>query len=68
MIMKKILYIVNNLIVGGIEKVCWEIVSHIDLNQYQIDFLVAADQGTEQYYDPKIQELGCRVYKGGGCI
>lgn len=47
MIMKKILYIVNNLIVGGIEKVCWEIVSHIDLNQYQIDFLVAADQGTE---------------------
>lgn len=63
--MKKILYIVNNLIVGGIEKVCWEIVSHIDLNQYQIDFLVAADQGTEQYYDPKIQELGCRVYKGG---
>lgn len=63
--MKKILYIVNNLIVGGIEKVCWEIVTHIDLKQYQIDFLVAADKGIEQYYDVKLQELGCRIYKGG---
>lgn len=31
----------------------------------QIDFLVAADKGTDQYYDTKMQELGCRVYKGG---
>lgn len=63
--MRKILFVLNNLIVGGVEKVCWEIVSHLDKNKFQCDFLVAISAEQTQYYEPKLKELGCRIYKGG---
>lgn len=63
--MKNILFIVNNLTVGGIEKVCWEIVNHIDPERYTIDFLVAVDENVDQYYMDKVKKCGCKVFKGG---
>lgn len=63
--MKKILFVVHNLIIGGVEKVCWEIVNQINKNKYHIDFLVAIDKNVIQYYEPLLLEKGCKIYKGG---
>lgn len=63
--MKRILFIVNNLIIGGVEKVCWEIVSNLPSDKYKVDFLVAVDEEEEQYYDEKLHAYGCEIYKGG---
>ena len=63
--MKRVLFIVSNLIIGGVEKVCWEIVSNIDRAKYHIDFLVAIDSNVQQYYEPLLIEKGCGIYKGG---
>lgn len=61
--MKKILFIVNNLIIGGVEKVCWEIVTNIDRNRYQCDFLVACNPDEIHYYEEKLKNVGCNIYK-----
>ncbi len=61
----RILFIVNNLIIGGVEKICYEIIKNIDRDQYQIDFLVAVNEDKEQYYMPILRDLGCTIYKGG---
>ena len=63
--MIKVLFICSNLIIGGVEKVCWEIVSNINKSKYHIDFFVAIDSNIEQYYEPLLIEKGCRIYKGG---
>lgn len=63
--MKRILFVVQNLIVGGVEKVCWEIVNNLDEAIYKIDFLVAIDNDRTQYYEPLLIEKGCRIFKGG---
>lgn len=63
--MKRVLFILSNLIIGGVEKVCWEIVSHIDNTKYHIDILVAIDSDVQQYYEQLFIEKGCHIYKGG---
>lgn len=61
--MKKILFIVNNLIIGGVEKVCWEIINNLDGSEYKCDFLVAVNPNENQYYDELLKQKGCSVYK-----
>lgn len=61
--MKKILFIVSNLIIGGVEKVCWEIVNNLDKEKYQCDFLVAVNPDEHQYYDELLKQKGCNIYK-----
>lgn len=65
--MVRILFVVNNLIVGGVEKVCWEYASHLS-ERYQIDFLVAINENDVQFYECKVKEIGCRVYKAGRIV
>lgn len=66
--MTRILFVTSNLIVGGVEKVCWEIVSNLDHKEYQCDFLVGIDEDCKQYYEEKLKVLGCNIYKGGYII
>ena len=56
-----ILYIVSGLSSrGGIESFCRNIIENIDLNEYQIDFLVTDTQvgDEEKFYE----NLGCTIY------
>jgi glycosyltransferase involved in cell wall biosynthesis len=59
---QNVLFILHNLIIGGVEKCCYEIVKNIDRKRYQIDFLIAPYANSEQYYEPLMKEYGCNVF------
>jgi glycosyltransferase involved in cell wall biosynthesis len=55
----------NNLTIGGVETVCWNIISNLNHDDYKVDLLVATDKEVKQYYEDKFIALGCCIYKGG---
>lgn len=57
----KILYLVSGLSsVGGIENFCYSVIEHINLQKYNIDFLVSeCSVGNMEEY---VESKGCKVY------
>lgn len=56
---KKILYCLSSLNHGGMEMVVLNYLNHMDLNLFQVDFLVF--YGNSGYWDVYLREKGCKV-------
>lgn len=56
----KILYIINNMNYGGIEKIIFDYFKYIDKNKFDIDFVVSNRSISEK--KRQIEKLGGRVY------
>lgn len=58
----KVLYFVDRLLIGGIQKFAYEHAKHINQSKVHIDFLVL-DDGNDYELEGKARKLGCKVYK-----
>lgn len=55
----RILYVVNHMVVGGIENFLMNIIRNIDLGKYDIEFLYC--DGKDTYYDEEIRSYGIKI-------
>lgn len=58
----KVLYFVDRLLTGGIQKFVYEHAKHMDFSKVQIDFLVL-DDGNDYELEEEVKKLGCTLYK-----
>lgn len=58
----KVLYFVDRLLTGGIQKFAYEHAKHMDQSKVRIDFLVL-DDGNDYELEEEARKLGCKVYK-----
>lgn len=58
----KILYFVDRMLIGGIQKLVLEIAKNIDKEKFQLDFLLL-DDGKEYELENTLKNLKCKVYK-----
>lgn len=58
----KVLYFVDRLLIGGIQKLIMDWATTFDKNLIQLDFLLL-DDGTHYELEETLKKLGCNVYK-----
>jgi glycosyltransferase involved in cell wall biosynthesis len=56
----KILHALGGLTAGGVETWLYNLLSQVDLERYQMDFMTFSDK--KGVYDDLISKLGCRIY------
>lgn len=60
--MKKILYFIDTLEMGGIQKLTLDWISNIDKNNFEIDILTL-DSSKKENLEDNFNKIGCKVYK-----